>query len=107
MPGYRFRQLSCGGAAVPGVPALCDRAIVAQAELRTHLGFDFGPDWANDWGDDTAEEAWQPLHVSGPDIVVISKSGFFVTNIDPPNILFLVPVSSGTSPSGSAIAPNL
>lgn len=76
LPGFRFRQLSCGGDAIPGRPALCDRAIVAQAELRTHLGFDFGPDWANDWGDNTADEAWQPLHVSGPDIVVFADAGY-------------------------------
>jgi hypothetical protein len=76
LPGYHFRQLSCGGATVAGNPALCDRSIVAQAELRTHLGFDFGPDWANDWGDDSADEAWQPLHVSGPDIVVFADAGY-------------------------------
>ncbi len=76
LPGYRFRQLSCGGEALPGQPALCDRAVVAQAELRTHLGFDFGPDWANDWGDDSADEQWQPLHVSGPDIVVFADAGY-------------------------------
>lgn len=76
MPGYRFRQLSCGGGAIAGNPALCDASIVAQAELRTHLGFDFGPDWANDWGDDSADEAWQPLHVSGPDIVVFADAGY-------------------------------
>lgn len=76
LPGYRFRQLSCGGDAITGTPALCDASIVAQAELRTHLGFDFGPDWANDWGDDSADEAWQPLHVSGPDIVVFADAGY-------------------------------
>lgn len=76
LPGYRFRQLSCGGDAVAGQPGLCDRSLVAQIELRTHLGFDFGPDWANDWGDDSEDEQWQPLHVSGPDIVVFADAGY-------------------------------
>src|SRR5204862_315221 len=26
LPGYLFRQMSCGGAAIAGTPALCDRA---------------------------------------------------------------------------------
>jgi hypothetical protein len=74
LPGYSFRQYTCGGAAFQGTPALCDRAIVAQAEMRTHLGFDFGPDWANDWGDED-DERWEPLHVTGPDIVVFGDAG--------------------------------
>ena len=74
LPGYSFRQYSCGGANYVGNPALCDRAIIAQAELRTHLGFDFGPAWANDWGDDE-NERWEPLHVTGPDIVVFGDAG--------------------------------
>jgi len=74
LPGYDFRQFSCGGQAYPGQPALCDRVLVGQAEFRTHLGFDFGPDWANDWGDDDADQ-WEPLHVTGPDIVVFGDAG--------------------------------
>ena len=76
LPGYTFRELSCGGQNFAGHPALCDRAVVAQAELRTHLGFDFGPDWANDWGDDTEDDRWQPFHVSGPDIVMFANAGY-------------------------------
>ena len=74
LPGYGFRQYTCGGENYPGQPALCDRAIIGQAELRTHLGFDFGPDWANDWGDDE-NDRWEPLHVTGPDIVVFGDAG--------------------------------
>ena len=74
LPGYRFRQFSCGGDFLPGTPALCDRALVAQAEYRMHLGFDFGPDWANDWGDDSGER-WEPFHVSGPDVVLFADAG--------------------------------
>jgi len=74
LPGYRFRQFSCGGDLLPGTPALCDRALVAQAEYRMHLGFDFGPDWANDWGDDSGER-WEPFHVSGPDVVLFADAG--------------------------------
>ena len=76
LPGYTFREMSCGGQGHPGQPALCDRAVVAQAELRTHLGLDFGPDWANDWGDDTEDDRWQPFHVSGPDIVMFADAGY-------------------------------
>jgi outer membrane protein assembly factor BamA len=76
LPGYGFRQFSCCGENYLGNPALCDRAIVAQVELRTHLGFDFGPDWANDWGDENDDERWEPFHVSGPDIVVFADAGY-------------------------------
>ena len=74
LPGYGFRQFSCGGSNLPGEPALCDRAVILQAEFRTHLGFDFGPKWASDWGDDD-EEHYEPFHVSGPDLVVFADAG--------------------------------
>jgi hypothetical protein len=73
LPGFAFRQYSCGGAEVAGNPALCDRVIVGQLEYRTHLGFDFAPDWANDWGD--TESDWEPFHISGPDIVFFADAG--------------------------------
>ncbi len=77
LPGYSFRQFSCGGSSLPassGQPALCDRALIAQAEFRTHLGFDFGPEWASDWGD-AGDEHYEPFHVSGPDLVVFVDAG--------------------------------
>ncbi len=74
LPGYAFQQFSCGGSDLPGQPALCDRALVAQAEFRTHLGFDFGPEWASDWGD-AADEHYEPFHVSGPDLVAFVDAG--------------------------------
>ena len=74
LPGFDFRQYSCGGENWSGHPALCDRSIVAQAEFRTHLGFDFGPAWANDWGDES-DDRWEPFHVSGPDIVAFADAG--------------------------------
>jgi hypothetical protein len=74
LPGYAFRQFSCGGSFLPGQPALCDRALLAQAEFRTHLGFDFGPEWASDWGD-AGDEHYEPFHVSGPDLVVFVDAG--------------------------------
>lgn len=83
LPGYAFRQLNCGGSAsVSG----CDRAVVVQAEFRTHLGFDFGPDWANDWGDEDPQEHWRPFHISGPDIVVFADAGR-AWNVDGPGAL--------------------
>jgi len=74
LPGYGFRQFSCGGDQLWGSPALCDREILAQAEFRTHLGFDFGPKWVSDWGDN-GEESYEPFHVSGPDLVVFADAG--------------------------------
>ncbi len=73
LPGYGFRQFACDPAVLPGQPALCDRAILAQAEFRTHLGLDFGPTWASDWG--TGDEEYEPFHVSGPDLVVFADAG--------------------------------
>jgi hypothetical protein len=53
MPGYGFRTERAGedlgtcnvGPAYPGQPALCDRIVLAQAEYRGDLHFDFHPDW--------------------------------------------------------------
>jgi len=75
LPGYGFRQLSCGGVGLPGTPALCDRVLLGQVEFRTHLGLDIGPDWAStDWSDDQTER-YEPFHVSGPDLVVFADAG--------------------------------
>jgi hypothetical protein len=73
LSGYGFRQFSCSGDAELGQPALCDRALIAQAEFRTHLGFDFGPQWASDWGG--GEDRYEPFHVSGPDLVLFADAG--------------------------------
>ena len=75
LPGYGFLQFGCGGDAIAGAPAMCDRVLVAQVELRTHLGLDIGPDWAStDWSD-TDVERYEPFHVSGPDLVVFADGG--------------------------------
>ncbi|MEK6768850.1 MAG: BamA/TamA family outer membrane protein [Gemmatimonadota bacterium] len=74
LSGYGVRQFSCGGELVAGGPALCDRVLVGQAEFRTHLGFDFGPEWANDWGEDD-NDRYEPFHVTGPDVVVFADAG--------------------------------
>jgi hypothetical protein len=44
LPGYDFRELTCAprGYNDPSQPALCDRTIVAQAEVRTRLGLNLG-----------------------------------------------------------------
>ncbi|MBI4543033.1 MAG: BamA/TamA family outer membrane protein [Gemmatimonadetes bacterium] len=74
LPGYGFRQVGCGDPSqFESRVVVCDRVLLAQAEFRTHLGFDFGPEWANDWGDDG--EGYEPFHVSGPDIVVFADAG--------------------------------
>jgi hypothetical protein len=54
---------------------MCDRVLVGQVELRTHLGLDIGPDWASsDWSDEGADR-YEPFHVSGPDLVVFADAG--------------------------------
>jgi len=75
LPGYGFNQLSCGGTAAPGTPALCERVVVGQAEFRTHLGLDFGPDWASTEWSDEGTERYEPFHVTGPDLVVFADAG--------------------------------
>jgi hypothetical protein len=44
MPGYEFRALTCAprGFSDPAVPALCDRSITAQVEVRTRLALNLG-----------------------------------------------------------------
>jgi hypothetical protein len=44
LPGYAFRALTCAptGFEDPGIPALCDRSITAQVEVRTRLGLNLG-----------------------------------------------------------------
>lgn len=75
LPGYAFRHFGCGGEVLPGSPGMCDRALVGQVELRTHLGLDIGPDWASsDWSDEGADR-YEPFHVSGPDLVVFADAG--------------------------------
>jgi len=75
LPGYGYRELGCGGEQYAGHPALCDRALIAQAEFRTHLGLDIGPDWATgDLGGDDVDR-YEPFHVSGPDLVVFADAG--------------------------------
>ncbi len=44
MPGYDFRAFTCAprGFADPSLPALCDRVVSAQVEVRTRLGLNLG-----------------------------------------------------------------
>lgn len=44
LPGYGFRSFTCTprGFSDPSTPALCDRSIVAQAEVRTRLRLNLG-----------------------------------------------------------------
>jgi hypothetical protein len=58
LPGYDFRRppdkdmLTCGGALLPGRPALCERIAMAQIEYRGALAFSF----RSEGGFDEAEE---------------------------------------------------
>ena len=44
LPGYDFRAFTCapGGFTDPALPALCDRVVSAQVEVRTRLGLNLG-----------------------------------------------------------------
>jgi hypothetical protein len=44
MPGFGFRAFTCAprGFVDPSDPALCDRSVVAQVEVRTRLGLNLG-----------------------------------------------------------------
>ena len=44
LPGYDFRAFTCAprGSSTPPQPALCDRSIAAQVEVRTRLGLNLG-----------------------------------------------------------------
>ena len=61
LPGYDFRRawrvhpdvLTCGGTALPGAPALCDRVMLFQAEFRS----DFGVRWVRN---DARDDWWRP-----------------------------------------------
>jgi hypothetical protein len=75
LPGYGFRALNCLDAQSPGNPAFCDRALIVQAEFRTHLGLDIGPDWTTGDFSGDEQERYEPFHVSGPDLVVFADAG--------------------------------
>jgi len=61
LPGYDFRRawrvnpdvLTCGGTALPGAPALCDRVMLFQAEFRR----DFTVNWVRT---DATDDWWRP-----------------------------------------------
>jgi hypothetical protein len=44
LPGYEFRAFTCAprGFSDPSFPALCDRSLTAQVEVRTRLGLNLG-----------------------------------------------------------------
>jgi hypothetical protein len=61
LPGYDFRRawrldtdvLTCGGTALPGAPALCDRMMLLQGEFRR----DFSMGWVRN---DARDDWWRP-----------------------------------------------
>ena len=44
LPGFAYRAYTCAprGFSDPALPALCDRSIVGQVEVRTRLGLNLG-----------------------------------------------------------------
>jgi hypothetical protein len=55
LPGFDFRAYTCAprGFSDPAMPALCDRSIVAQVEVRTRLRLNLGYRWPDREGRET------------------------------------------------------
>jgi hypothetical protein len=73
LPGYPFRALDCApaGFADPSDPALCDRAIVTQAEVRHHLGLRLGTTVR----DRDRREFDRFVGIRDPDLVLFADAG--------------------------------
>jgi len=79
MPGFAFRSMACNeSVADASLPALCDRAVLLQAEYRGNLGLWFNPprwdrhDYAQ-WGDWEDWEDW--FWFEGPNLVLFADAG--------------------------------
>lgn len=73
LPGYGFRALACApaGFSDPARPALCDRALLTQVELRHRLGLRAGYTVR----DPEHRELERFLGVEDPDLVVFGDAG--------------------------------
>jgi hypothetical protein len=76
LPGYDFRQswrvdpdvFTCGGASLPGTPALCDRIMLFQAEYRS----DFHVGWVRN---DARDDWWRPGFNRSAAFVLFADAG--------------------------------
>ncbi len=73
LPGYQFRALDCSPAGFgdPARPALCDRAMIVQAELRHRLGLQAGYTVR----DPEQHELQRFIGIEDPDLVLFSDAG--------------------------------
>lgn len=73
LPGYDFRAVNCaaGGYADPAVPALCDRMLAAQVELRSRVHF--GLLWH--YRDKAHPELDRAFGLGEADLVVFTDAG--------------------------------
>jgi hypothetical protein len=73
LPGYAFRAISCApaGFSDPSMPALCDRALITQAEFRHRLKVRAGYTFR----DPEHRELDRFLGIEDPDLVVFGDAG--------------------------------
>jgi Omp85 superfamily domain len=73
LPGYDFRAFTCtpGGFDDPSVPALCDRSITTQVEVRTRLGLNLGYRLRDREGGETGRF----IGIEEADLVLLSNAG--------------------------------
>ena len=73
LPGYDFRAFTCApsGFSDPAQPALCDRSIAAQVEVRTRLS----STWAIGCRDRGANKPGRFIGIEEADLVFLSDAG--------------------------------
>lgn len=72
LPGYAFRSFTCApsGFVDPSEPALCDRSIMAQVEVRTRLGLNLGYRLRDSEG-----KAGRFIGIEEADLVILTDAG--------------------------------
>jgi hypothetical protein len=73
LPGFDFREFSCSprGFSDPSNPALCDRMIATQVEVRTRLGLNLGYRWPDREGN----RRGRFIGIEEADLVFFSDAG--------------------------------
>jgi hypothetical protein len=72
LPGFGFRAFTCapGGFSDPTLPALCDRIIAGQVEVRTRLGLNLGYHFGGEGGG-----PGRFIGIEEADLVIFSNAG--------------------------------
>ncbi len=72
LPGYDFRAFTCApsGFSNPSLPALCDRVLTAQVEVRTRLGLNLGFRMS-----DAQNRSHRFIGIEEADLVILADAG--------------------------------